>query len=97
MIHGIASARPCNNDEMNLHELYKAVYETEAVPTDEELTALSKLMSALPDEVFNAVFQHYVHNKTIETIAEENNVPVHKVEHWRKSGVAMMRAVGGRR
>jgi DNA-directed RNA polymerase specialized sigma24 family protein len=81
---------------MNLQALYKEVYQTESAPTDEQLSTLSKLMAALPDNIFNAVFQHCVHKKQFEPIAKEMNVPVHLVERWVKSGVGMMRvyAVG---
>lgn len=75
---------------MNLKQLYQEVYETDTTPTDEQLKVFKQLLPALPDNIFNAVFQHYVHKKAIETIANESGVSVHMVERWRKSGVAMM-------
>ena len=78
---------------MNLSQLYKDIYETNDTPTEEELKMLVGLMPALPDDIFNAVFRHYVNKKPVATIAAEMSSPEHVVEHWIKAGVSLLRVM----
>jgi DNA-directed RNA polymerase specialized sigma24 family protein len=75
--------------------LYKEVFGEEAIATEETLDSLTQALTGLPDNIFNALYQYYIHSKTSDVIAAEAGHSRALIEHWLKTGVSLLQSLYG--